>query len=167
MKKPTWKDATLDGAIWEVKGFSTRSPEDALDAAMKPIFDIALGLPAELRPTRVERVQARDDLDREIEALFATFIRPLALFIGATGSLPESFGDPKAWDGEQLAERFPNLSIPEKIRTEGTFFVLDTIPNAHTMIVTVTMENGYYSTARGVERARLLERGLDLLREAG
>jgi len=78
-------------------------------------------------------------------------MRPLATYIGSTGLVPDGW-DVEVLDAEALATRFPGIDI-EKKQQDGTFLVKGNT------IIGVFSEVAYFSTMRGVEKARDLSSG--------
>jgi hypothetical protein len=108
------------------------------------------------------RRDALDDAQKSVDLaldLARAEQRKIAMYVGATGLVPDHWGDLVALDADALTKRFPDLSL-EKKQQEGSFFVVDKVPGQHTAIVAVYAEKAYFSTPTGVEAARDLQRRL-------
>jgi hypothetical protein len=102
----------------------------------------------------------RGRCEARLEALRAED-RPWVFAIGATGSLPEAWGDLPALDGETLMGTYKDLKLSKDQKENGTFFVLDRVQGQCLMIIGVYPETVWFSTPLGVEVAKGLMRGAD------
>ena len=89
------------------------------------------------------------EVEASIEDLYAAKVRPVAFYIGASGLIPDGW-DVEVLDAEALKARFPEIDV-EKKQAEGTFLVNGT------NIIGIFSEVAYFSTDKGVARARELE----------
>jgi len=155
LKKPKFLDLLNPKSTVSLKTLSARTKLNAIDDLMFPIFEafifgnttggVHIGLP---RETLVKFLEV---VEEDIERIYADTMRPLATYIGSTGLVPEGW-DVEVLDAEALATRFPGIDI-EKKQQDGTFLVKG---NA---IIGVFSEVAYFSTPRGVEKARDLASG--------
>ena len=142
LKKPKLHE--LNGATLSVKTLSARTKLNAIDDLMFPEFERFVFKTHDRDALRDELRQLED----EVEVLYAASIRPFAFYVGATGLVPEGW-QVEVLDAEALVTRFPDIDI-EKKQSEGTFLV-----NGNT-IVGIFPEVAYFSTEKGVEKARAL-----------
>ena len=98
--------------------------------------------------------------EARLEALRAAD-RPWVFAIGATGALPDAWGDLPALDGEALMTAYPGLKLSKAQKENGTFFVLDRVQGQCLMILGVYPETTWFSTPLGVEVAKGLMKGAD------
>jgi hypothetical protein len=150
LKKPKFTDLRGTKATVALKTLSARTKLNAIDEAMFPFFEAFL-LKSGFEGVHVassdeEKATLLADVEAFIEALYAERIRPLAFYIGATGLVPEGW-TVEVLDAEALEARFPGIDI-EKKQTDGTFLV------SGDTVIGVFPEVAYFSTMRGVERAR-------------
>lgn len=153
LKKPKFIDLRSGKVTIEEKALSARTKLNGIDALMFPVFkDFLLGGGVDGFTVSSDAAEIADkvtEVEDRIEELYATKIRPVAFFIGATGLIPEGW-DVTVMDAEGLKAKYPDIDI-EKKQLEGTFLVSDTA------IVGIFPEVAYFSTPKGVEKARTLE----------
>jgi hypothetical protein len=150
LKKPKFTDLRGTKATVALKTLSARTKLNAIDEATFLFFEAFL-LKGGFEGVHVassdeEKAALLADVEAFIEALYAERIRPLAFYIGATGLVPEGW-TVEVLDAEALEARFPGIDI-EKKQTDGTFLV------SGDTVIGVFPEVAYFSTMRGVERAR-------------
>jgi len=150
LKKPKLTDLRGAGAKVTEKVLSARTKLNDIDALMMPLFQSFVlgggldGLTA--ASDREALAAALEDAETRIEEVYAQTLRPLAFYIGATGLVPDGW-EVEVLDAEALATRFPGIDI-EKKQQDGTFLVKGNT------VVGIFPEVAYFSTERGVERAR-------------
>jgi hypothetical protein len=81
-------------------------------------------------------------LGSAVEDFYRANFSTLAFYVGASGLLPDNLLDLDALDADQLAARFPQVSLA-KDEKEGTFYVLP-----GDVILSVTTTSQYFSTGR-------------------
>jgi hypothetical protein len=159
LKKATLLDARTPGSTIQRKALTPKVQDglDGIDAAMMPILEAFLGMaPGGIRGVTVasdavEITQVKVFVDAELEALRAK-ARPLVFAVGATGLIPDSWGDLPAMTGEQIQERYPKLFLAKK-QKDGTFFEVGAT------ILAIYSSNAYFSTPLGVQAAKALAGG--------
>jgi hypothetical protein len=151
LKKPKLTDI-VNGASFSVKALSARTKLNAIDDIMMPMFEqfMSAGLDGISRTShRIDMVEALRTTEEEIEAFYASLIRPVAMYIGATGLIPEGW-QVDVMDGEGLVAKFPEIDVAKKQKEEGTFFVNGSL------VVGVFPEVAYFSTPKGIEAAKAI-----------
>jgi hypothetical protein len=159
LKKATMLDALSEGAIVKRKVLSPKVEAglDAIDALMMPYFESFFGMSkdkwealggSDFEAGKERWAKEKVGVDSVLETLRATF-RPIAFYIGATGLLPESWGDVKALTDTDISAKYPSLFL-SKAQKEATFFEIGSV------ILAVYATNAYYSTPLGVEKATSL-----------
>lgn len=95
---------------------------------------------------------ARKAVGKALDELYRTEVSPLVFYVGASGLLPDAFGEVPALSADQLAQKYPSASPDKAMRESGAFYDVggDTI-------ITVLTESAYYSTALGLEAAKAIE----------
>jgi len=172
VEKPSLKDWWADGNTWGIKALSARTKLTPVDDLTFPIYSGFLGLGdvgalhaalalAYVSPEIDDLLAGGYDKDeslawlksslqavnKAIDDLYAKFVTPLAFYVGATGLVPESFG--QALTADQLVEKFPSISLA-KAEKEGTFYL---VPGTG-MLLGVFTEAEHFSTERGIEVAK-------------
>lgn len=152
LKKATLVDALSEGAVVKEKVLTAKVAAglDAIDALTMPVFS---GFFANPFPTKEVMAESKRSADWELEKLHAE-LRPIGFYIGATGLIPEAWGDVAALTGEKIVEKYPALSL-SKAQKEATFFEVGAT------IVAVYATNVNFSTPIGVEKAKALMNGSD------
>ncbi|NDE14986.1 VWA domain-containing protein [bacterium] len=151
LKKPKLTDI-VNGAAFSVKTLSARTKLNAIDDIMMPMFEqfMSAGFDGISRTShRIDMVEALRTTEEEIEAFYASLIRPVAMYIGATGLIPEGW-QVDVMDGEGLVAKFPEIDVAKKQKEEGTFFVNGSL------VVGVFPEVAYFSTPKGIEAAKAI-----------
>ena len=144
LAKPKLADLRREGATYGVKTLSARTKLNEIDAIMMPIFEDTL---PKLGGAETEALQVMlGSLEETIEAHYAFGFRPIALYIGASGLVPDGW-DVEMLDAEGLKARFPDIDI-EKKQLDGMFFVKGDI------VVGVFPEVSYFSTEKGMARVK-------------
>jgi hypothetical protein len=162
-KKPTMiMTLSRDSSVVR-KRLTARTKITPMDDLMMPMFEDLLGVEAtkafrevigdEIADKLYQATRARDEdttvelisdcikmVEEEEEAIWK-WIRPLVFYIGATGVIPDIYGDLKAMDVEELVQKHPSLN-PKKKEKDGTFFDLGGV------ILSIFSEPSYFSTAR-------------------
>jgi hypothetical protein len=168
--KATMLDALSEGAVVKRKVLTAKVEAglDAIDALTMPYFESFLqtledspesdALYAKMGSTDTcsnyeDIAERKVQVDVELEKLRAKF-RPIAFYIGATGLLPESWGDVRALTADDVAAKYPALFL-SKPQKEATFFEIGSV------IIAVYAENAYYSTPIGVAKAKSLMKSPD------
>jgi hypothetical protein len=132
------------------KVLSARTKLNDIDALTMPLFQsfvLGGGLDGlTVASDREALAEALEAVETRIEEVYAQTLRPLAFYIGATGLVPDGW-EVEVLDAEALATRFPGIDI-EKKQADGTFLVKGNT------VVGIFPEVAYFSTERGVERAR-------------
>jgi hypothetical protein len=153
LKKPKFTDLRNPKATVAPKQLSARTKLNAIDDLMMPIFDrfiTGTGFGGvNVKSDSETLAELLDCVERDIEAVYERTLRPLAMFIGATGLVPDGW-TVDVLDAEALKTRFPDIDV-EKKQLEGTFLV------SGSTIIGVFPEVAYFSTPKGVEAARALE----------
>jgi len=156
LKKPKLADI-VNGASFSVKALSARTKLNEIDALMFPVFEDFLGAKGldgiNVKASRDEIADALRTTEDEIEALYATSLRPMAMYVGATGLIPDGW-EVEAIDAEALEAKFPSIEI-EKKQKEGLFLTKGT------SVVGVFPEVAYYSTPKGVDAAKAIQSNAD------
>jgi len=151
LKKPKLTDI-VNGAAFSVKALSARTKLNAIDDIMMPMFEqfMSAGFDGISRTShRIDMVEALRTTEEEIEAFYASLIRPVAMYIGATGLIPEGW-QVDVMDGEGLVAKFADIDVAKKQKEEGTFFVNGSL------VVGVFPEVAYFSTPKGIEAAKAI-----------
>lgn len=144
LAKPKLADLRREGATYGVKTLSARTKLNEIDAIMMPIFEDTL---PKLGGADIEALQVMlGSLEDTIEAHYQFGFRPIALYIGASGLVPDGW-DVEMMDAEGLKARFPDIDI-EKKQLDGMFFVKGD------NVVGVFPEVSYFSTEKGMERVK-------------
>ena len=149
LKKPKFLDLRDGKVVLAVKVLSARTKLNEIDAATFPLFEAFLlggGFDGVTVASDSEALAALlATIEESIEEVYATCLRPVATYIGATGLVPDGW-EVKVLDAEALAARFPGIDI-EKKQQDGTFLVKGTT------VIGVFSEVAYFSTERGVKAA--------------
>ncbi len=157
LKKATMVDATEAGAAVRRKVLTpaVASKLSAVDEVMMPYFEMFFGMrvldgsegmyAGASSMDREELARRKMLVDNLIETL-RTRVRPLVFYVGATGVLPDSWGDPVAMTADALMAKYPTVGLSEAQR-EGTFFEVGAT------ILAVYTKVAYYSTPAGVAAA--------------
>jgi hypothetical protein len=153
-KKPKFIDLRSGkNVVIAVKALSARTKLNAIDALMMPVYEKFLlggGIDGLTIASPSEAIEAKlQEVEASIEELYAAKVRPVAFYIGASGLIPDGW-DVEVLDAEALKARFPEIDV-EKKQAEGTFLVNGT------NIIGIFSEVAYYSTDKGVAKARELE----------
>lgn len=158
---PSMQDIQASGAVFELKQLTGRMKITAADLIYGPLLgaflvgdmdgvNLAAGKPA--------WIEARKGLEAELECLYQEKIRPLAMYIGATGLIPDDWAsDVERIDGLELVKRFPEILITEAQEKSGVYFVVE-----GKMVVGVYPTVQEYSTLRGVSAAIKLQKSEEL-----
>jgi hypothetical protein len=101
-----------------------------------------------IKSTREEIIEALRGAEEEIEGFYGSLLRPMAMYIGATGLIPEGW-NVEVIDAEALEGKFPGIEI-EKKQKDGMFLV------AGDTVIGVFPEVAYFSTPKGVEAAKAI-----------
>jgi len=145
LAKPKIADLRREGATYAAKTLSARTKLNAIDEIMMPIFEDFL--PKTVKDVDIEAKKiALNVLEDAVEDHYARGLRPIAMYIGASGLVPDGW-EVDTLDAEGLKARFPDIDIERK-QLDGMFFV-----NGET-VVGVFPEVSYFSTEKGVARAK-------------
>ena len=151
LKKPKLTDI-VNGASYTVKVLSSRTKLNAIDEVMFPLFEKFLGGGLEglsVTSSREELATALAAVEDEIESIYARDIRPMAMYIGATGLIPDGW-DVVSMDAEALVAKYPEIEI-EKKQKDGLFL------ESGTTLIGIFPENAYFSTPKGVDAAKAIQ----------
>jgi hypothetical protein len=155
LKKPKLSDLAAAGTQCTVvvKELSARTKLNAIDDLMFPLFEDFLGKKGldgvTIKSDRDVLVEALRSTEDEIEVVYAGSLRPVAMYIGATGLIPDGW-DVEAADAEALEAKFPGIEI-EKKQKDGMFLV------SGDTVIGIFPENVYFSTPKGVDVAKALQ----------
>jgi hypothetical protein len=151
LKKPKFVDV-INGAAFSVKALSARTKLNAIDDLMFQMFEDFLGAKGldgvSVKSDRSELVEALSSTEEEIEGFYASILRPMAMYIGATGLIPDGW-NVEVIDAEALEGKFPGIEI-EKKQKDGMFLV------AGDSVIGVFPEVAYFSTPKGVDAAKAI-----------
>jgi Mg-chelatase subunit ChlD len=160
--KPKVPDLLRAGAVVARKVLGARVKWTTLDElqatvfdevfALKPLCEVPRALamvgigtlpPLALgKPLTPEVNTFAKQLGSAVEDFYRANFSTLAFYVGASGLLPDNLLDLDALDADQLAARFPQVSLA-KDEKEGTFYVLP-----GDVILSVTTTSQYFSTGR-------------------
>lgn len=98
--------------------------------------------------------QLRKHVDAAIDGIFEKEISPLVFYIGATGLIPDDFGELKALTAEQLVQQFPAAQL-SKDEKEATFYVIPTGSKSAPVILSIFAKSEPFSTELGVKTAKM------------
>jgi hypothetical protein len=107
-----------------------------------------------VKSSREEIAAALAEVEAEIEQLYAETFRPVAMYIGATGLIPEGW-QVDVMDGEALVAKHPDIDVAKKQKEEGTFLVNGSV------VVGIFPEVSYFSTPKGIEAAKAISAGAE------
>jgi len=151
LKKPKLADI-VNGASYSVKVLSARTKLNAIDELMFPLFEKFFGGGLEgtsVTSSREDLAAALAAVEDEIEATYARDIRPMAMYIGATGLIPDGW-QVQFMDADALVAKYPEIEI-EKKQKDGLFL------ESGTTIIGIFPENVYFSTPKGVAAAKAIQ----------
>lgn len=149
-----------------------------VDRLMARVFDAFFGLSADVRifdecfgvalGGKLAKLCKRKQLGRDevvatleeaqrvvgeaLDKLYREEVSPLVFYVGSSGLLPDDFGDLQALSSDQLVAKYTAASPSKAMRESGVHFDL-----GNGAIVTVLVEQEYFSTDRGIEAAKRLE----------
>jgi hypothetical protein len=157
LKKPKLTDI-VNGASFSIKALSARTKLNAIDDLMFPKFEAFLSgkglLDVTVKSSREEIAAALAEVEADIEQLYAETFRPVAMYIGATGLIPEGW-NVQVVDGEGLVAKFADIDVAKKQKEEGTFLVDGNV------VVGIFPEVSYFSTPKGIEAAKAISSGAE------
>ena len=152
LKKPKLTDV-MNGASFSVKALSARTKLNEIDAIMFPMFEAFLNgsgiVGVTVKSSRDDIAAALAEVEGKIEESYASVFRPVAMYIGATGLIPEGW-TVEVLDGEGLVAKFADIDVAKKQKEEGTFLVNGNV------VVGIFPEIAYFSTPKGVEAAKAI-----------
>lgn len=154
LKKPKFADLRSGSVAVSVKALSARTKLNGIDDLMFPVYEAFLlgagvdGLKQSSEPAALS--EAAEKVEERLEELYDSAVRPVAFTLGATGLIPEGW-TVEVLDAEGLKAKHPDIDI-EKKQLEGTF-----LRSPEGRIVGIFPEVAYFSTPKGVEKARALE----------
>ena len=152
LKKPKLTDV-MNGASFSVKVLSARTKLNEIDAIMFPMFEAFLNgsgiVGVTVKSSRDDIAAALAEVEGKIEESYASVFRPVAMYIGATGLIPEGW-TVEVVDGEGLVAKFADIDVAKKQKEEGTFLVNGNV------VVGIFPEIAYFSTPKGVEAAKAI-----------
>lgn len=155
LKKPKFSDLRSGNATVTVKALSARTKLNGIDDLMFPIYEAFLlggGIAGLTVRSETEALAAAlSEAEERLEALYDSAVRPVAFTLGATGLVPEGW-TVEVLDAEGLKAKHPDIDI-EKKQLEGTF-----LRSPEGRIIGIFPEVAYFSTPKGVERARALSK---------
>lgn len=94
----------------------------------------------------------RKSVDKALDDIFEKEVSPLVFYIGATGLIPDDFGELRALTAEQLVAQFPTAQL-SKEEKEATFYVISGAKSSP-VILSVFAKSEPYSTERGVQAVK-------------
>ena len=157
LKKPKLTDV-MNGASFSVKALSARTKLNEIDALMFPKFEAFLNgsgiIGVTVKSSREDIAAALAEVEGKIEESYASVFRPVAMYIGATGLIPEGWSV-EVVDGEGLVAKFADIDVAKKQKEEGTFLVNGNV------VVGIFPEIAYFSTPKGVEAAKAISAGAE------
>ena len=152
LKKPKIADI-VNGASFSVKTLSSRTKLNAIDDIMFPLFEAFLsGAGVDgvtVKSSREDIAGTLGNAESMIEEVYADHLRPVAMYIGATGLIPDGW-DVELISAEALEAKFPGIEI-EKKQKDGMFLV------SGDTVIGIFPENVYFSTPKGVNVAKALQ----------
>ena len=104
--------------------------------------------------TREELASALAEVEEDIERIYAEKLRPVAMYVGATGLIPEGWSV-EVMDGEGLVGKFADIDATKKQKEDGTFLVNGNV------VVGIFPEIAYFSTPKGVDAAKAISAGAE------
>lgn len=150
LKKPKLSHLRQAGASFTRKTLSARTKLSAMDALMDPLLEAFLSAggvdTASIYSEADDLARMRDAWEAELENLYQAHIRPLVMFIGATGLVPDGWSVTRR-DMTELKAAMPNIET-EKKHADGVFFT-----TSDGVVISLFAETAYYSTELGVTRA--------------
>ena len=130
----------------------------ARDAGLKAADVRAVRKALDRKATEDEATAALADfrkaIDRAVDDLFRREVGPLVFYVGATGLLPDDFGDLRAMTAEQFAAKYPKASLTKDER-EATFYALGDV------VLSIFAKSEPYSTEAGVKAAKAQQSELE------
>ncbi len=152
LKKPKLVDI-VNGASFSVKTLSARTKLNAIDDIMFPLFEAFLnGAGVDgvtVKSSREGIAGTLGNAESAIEEVYADHLRPVAMYIGSTGLIPDGWAVDLI-DAEALEARFPGIEI-EKKQKDGMFLV------SGDTVIGIFPENAYFSTPKGVDAAKAIQ----------
>jgi hypothetical protein len=151
LKKPKLTNI-VNGASYAVKVLSSRTKLNSIDEVMFPLFEKFLGGGLEglsVTSSREELATALAAVEDEIESIYARDIRPMAMYIGATGLIPDGW-HVDVMDADALVAKYPDIEI-EKKQKDGLFL------ESGTTLIGIFPETAYFSTPKGVDAAKAIQ----------
>ena len=152
LKKPKLTDI-VNGAAFSVKTLSARTKLNAIDELMFPLFEkffSAAGLEGlSIKSGVSELSEALSATENEIEDVYSLQLRPVAMYIGATGLIPDGWAV-EVMDADALVAKYPEIEI-EKKQKDGVFL------ESGTTIIGIFPETAYFSTPKGVDAAKAIQ----------
>lgn len=160
LAKPTMLDWWDKSLTWSRKVLSSRTKVTAVDLLMATVFD-ALLIPKadpyantkyacwDLNKATEEKAllvlsETKKLAEAEYEALMDKAVRPLVLYVGATGMLPDEMSDLTAMTADDLGKIHPELALG-KSESEGTFFV-----TKGGTVISIYVKGENFTTAAGL-----------------
>lgn len=93
------------------------------------------------------------DISKQMEIVYESCVRPLVFYIGASGLLPDNF-DAAPITAEELKAKYPDV----KAREGATYYRVNTSAGADPLLITLSVENAWYSTEAGLKGASQIQR---------
>ena len=157
LKKPKFTDI-VNGAAFSLKVLSARTKLNTIDEIMFSRFDAFLNgkgfMDVKVTSTREELASALAEVEEDIERIYAEKLRPVAMYVGATGLIPEGWSV-EVMDGEGLVGKFADIDATKKQKEDGTFLVNGNV------VVGIFPEIAYFSTPKGVDAAKAISAGAE------
>jgi hypothetical protein len=152
------------------KALSSRTKTKKTDEFQLAIYDELLGLSKPSILAVVEKkygisglcdaIVARDpaavakakaDVSATENKVWRDKISPFVFFVSSTGLMPDGMNVEMVASADDLSTMFPDISLAKGDKEKATFFVID---GKH--VVSLTRESAYFSTEKGVEKAKSL-----------
>ena len=157
LKKPKFTDI-VNGAAFSPKVLSARTKLNTIDDLMFPKFEAFLSgkgiIDVTVKSSREEIAAALSEVEEDIERIYAEKLRPVAMYVGATGLIPDGWSV-EVMDGEGLVGRFSDIDATKKQKEDGTFLVNGNV------VVGLFPEIAYFSTPKGVDAAKAISAGAE------
>jgi hypothetical protein len=157
LKKPKLTDI-VNGAAFSLKVLSARTKLNTIDDLMFPKFEAFLSgngfIDVTVKSSREEIAAALAEVEEDIERIYAEKLRPVAMYVGATGLIPEGWSV-EVMDGEGLVSKFADIDATKKQKEDGTFLVNGNV------VVGIFPEIAYFSTPKGVDAAKAISAGAE------
>lgn len=95
---------------------------------------------------------ARKAVGKQLDEMYRNEVSPLVFFIGASGLVPDDFGEVVALTAEQIQQKYPDIALDKAMKEDGSFYDL-----GNGVIITVLTRQAYFSTEKGLGAAKEIE----------